>query len=78
MKVFLLANIHISQIIKYFITFFSSACLDFAAAQKRQYDRLTKEMKPDLQSYEKSKKKLYVFKYIYYSLKYAGAKSDIS
>lgn len=31
---------------------------DYAAAQLRQYERLTKQIKPDIESYEQSKEKL--------------------
>lgn len=35
--------------------------IGYAAAQERQYSRLVKQMKPDLEEYQEQKEKLFVF-----------------
>ena len=47
-------------VISFDLTYNVIVFVDFAQAQLRQYDRLTKQMKPDIDSYEKTKEKLYI------------------
>ena len=41
-----------------FPSWLSILCIGYAAAQKRQYSRLMKQMKPDLAEYQEQKEKL--------------------